>query len=170
MKLITLVSGLFFVAGNAMAAVKTCQTAAEIKAHVETEAPDEFCFHKVENPAVGLASRHVISEDMQLAPNLEVAFLNTVKNFADAQTSCASLGAGWHAPASNGQYATPRATDNSNSAEAVGEYFDGTTLRWFWSSSTVSYITDGAWDVSLAYGFTNFSDKVNSNYVVCVRP
>ena len=93
MKLIGLFSGLFFVAGNGMAAVKTCQTAAEIKAHVETPAPEEFCFHKVENPAVGLASRHAISEDMQLAPNLEVAFLNTPKNFDGAQESCASLGA-----------------------------------------------------------------------------
>ncbi len=56
MKLITLVSGLFFVAGNAMAAVKTCQTAAEIAAHVETDAPEEFCFHKVVDPTVELAT------------------------------------------------------------------------------------------------------------------
>ena len=84
MKLIALASGLFFVAGNAMAAVKTCQTAAEITAHVETTAPEEFCFHKVDNPAVGRATGLAISRDMQLALNLEVAFLNTEKNFKDA--------------------------------------------------------------------------------------
>lgn len=86
MKLIALVaaSGLFFISGNAMAAGKTCQTAAEIKAHVETTAPEDFCFHKVENPAVGMATGLAISAGMQLAPNLEVAFLNTEKNFKDA--------------------------------------------------------------------------------------
>jgi len=170
MKLIALASGLFFVASNAMAAVKTCQTAAEIKSHVETSAPEEFCFHKVENPAVGLASGRAILPDMQLAPNLEVAFLNTQKNFADAQASCASLGAGWHAPASSKEYADPRATDNSNSAEAVGEYFAGTTRRWFWSSSTVSDDTNGAWGVGLADGNTASDGKDYSLNVVCVRP
>jgi hypothetical protein len=171
MKLIALVSGLFFVAGNAMAAVKTCQTAAEIKAHVETTAPEEFCFHKVENPAVGLASGDAISADMQLAPNLEVAFLNTRKNFADAQASCASLGAGWHAPASNNVDALLRASDNANSLEALGKYFLGTTYRWFWSSSTVSYSTDSAWGVYLAYGTTGTGYyKYYIHDVVCVRP
>ena len=170
MKLIALVSGLFFMTSNAMAAVKTCQTAAEIKSHVETSAPEEFCFYKVENPTVGLVTRHVISEFMQLAPNLEVAFLNTRKNFDDAQASCASLGAGWQAPASNNQYADPRANDNSNSLEAVSEYFSGTTRNWFWSSSTVSYDTYYAWYVNLGYGYTNNNYKNSSDYVVCVRP
>lgn len=174
MKLIALVSGLFFVAGNAMAAVKTCQTAAEIKTHVETDAPEEFCFHKVVDPTVGLASGEDIFEDMQLAPNLEVAFLNTRKNFAHAQTSCTSLGAGWHAPASNEQYATPQAADNTSSLEAVGMYFKWATRTyfWFWSSSTVSYLTDFAWYVNLAYGWTyyDYYHKNYSNGVVCVRP
>ena len=171
MKLFALLSGLFFVAGNAMAAVKTCPTAAEIKTHVETTAQEEFCFHKVENPAVGLASGDAISADMQLAPNLEVAFLNTRKNFGDARASCATIGAGWHAPASNNVDALPRASDNANSLEAFGKYFLGTTYRWFWSSSTVSYNTDSAWVVGLANGYPYYiSPKNYSNYVVCVRP
>jgi hypothetical protein len=170
MKLLALASGLFLVAGNAMAAVKTCQTAAEIKAHVETPAPEEFCFHKVENPTVGLASGRAIHPDMQLAPNLEVAFLNIRKNFVDAQWSCASLGAGWHAPASNNVGALPRASNNTNSLEAVSEYFLRTNVHWFWSSSTVSLTTYDAWGVSLAGGGTDFDSKGNSGSVVCVRP
>jgi hypothetical protein len=172
MKLIALLSGLFFVAGNAMAAGKTCQTAAEIKAHVETDAPEEFCFHKVENPAVGLACGQEIFEDMKLAPNLEVAFLNTEKKFDGAQESCASLGAGWHAPASNDLYADPRADDNSNSLEAVGEYLVGTRLSTFlWSSSTVSTSTYNAWYVPLSpLPHPNYYYKHSKFNVVCVRP
>jgi hypothetical protein len=170
MKLIGLLSGLFFVTGNAIAAVKTCQTAAEIKAHVETTAPEEFCFHKVTDPTVDLASGDAISADMQLAPNLDVAFLNTEKNFVDAQASCASLGAGWHGPASNNDNADPRATDNSNSLEAVGEYLKKTVSPWFWSSSTVSGNTDTAWRVLLANDYVGLSLKNYSYYVVCVRP
>ena len=158
-------------AGNAMAAVKTCQTADEIKAHVETDAPEEFCFHKVVDPTVGLASGEDISEDMQLAPNLDVAFLNTRKNFADAQTSCTSLGAAWHAPASNEQYAAPQAADNTNSLEAVGEYFHRVNTNLYcWSSSTVSGNPDYAWDVLLAFGDTGKTTKYYSDFVVCVRP
>ena len=170
MKLIALASGLFLAAGNAMAAVKTCQTAAEIKMHVETTAPEEFCFHKVENPAVRLVAGKAIPGFNQLMPNLEVAFLNTYKYFDEAQASCASLGAGWQAPASNSFVALPRASDNTNSLEAVGEYFLETTSRHFWSSSTVSYITNFAWTLYLAYGHTYNGSKNNSNYVVCVRP
>jgi hypothetical protein len=174
MKLIALVSGLFFVAGNAMAAVKTCQTAAEINAHVETSAPEEFCFHKVENPAVGMATGIGISADMQLAPNLEAAFLNTYKDFDGAQASCASLGAGWHAPASSKLDADPRANDNRNSLEAMGKYFHGvpTTHQYtfFWSSSTVSNRTRSAWGVNLAIGLAFTNSKGYSNNVVCVRP
>jgi len=170
MKLIALLSGLFFAAGNAMAAVKTCQTAAEIKTHVETSAPEEFCFHKVENPAVGLASGRAILPEFQLAQNLEVAFLNTEKTFDGAQVSCAGLGAGWHAPASYIQNADPRANDNSNSLQAVGEYFSGASRRWFWSSSTVSDVTRYAWYVYLANGYTGSNFKGSSYYVVCVRP
>ena len=171
MKLMALISGLFFVAGHAMAAVRTCQTAAEIKAHVETPAPEDFCYHKVENSAVGLASGEAISSDMQLALNLEVAFFNTKKNFKDAQPTCTSLGAGWHAPASNELYAIPQAADNTNSLEAVGEYFRGVSTHYFfWSSSTVSYITTNAWYVDLADGSTYNYGKGYSFNVVCVRP
>ena len=172
MKLIALLSGLFFVAGSAMAAVKTCQTAAEIKAHVDVDnpAPEEFCFHKVENPAVDLATGKAIPGFNQLMPNLEVAFLNTYKNFDPAQASCASLGAGWHAPASNKLDALPRASDNTNSLEAVGEYFRNTADPWFWSSSTVSSYTSDAWYVYLGYGSTNSGSKHSRTYVVCVRP
>jgi len=173
MKLIALVSGLFFVAGNAMAAVKTCQTAAEITAHLLTSAPEKFCFHKVVDPTVGLATGKTIPTFNQLMPNLEVAYLNTHKNFDGAQASCASLGAGWHAPASNNLNADPRANDNSNSLEAVGEYLNGVTIRggYFWSSSTVSYPTTNAWSVNLGLGNTNsISYKYYSYNVVCVRP
>ena len=170
MKLIALASGLFFVAGNAMAAVKTCQTAAEIKMHIETNAPEEFCFHKVVDPKVSLVVGRAISADMQLAPNLEVAFLNTYENFDGAQASCAGLGAGWHAPASNRQDADPRASDNTNSLEAEGEYFSGATRYWFWSPSTVSDYAYLAWYVEFADGDTTDSGKSSSYYVVCVRP
>jgi hypothetical protein len=172
MKLIALVSGLFFVTGNAMAAVKTCQTADEINAHVETTAPEEFCFHKVVDPAIGLYHGMAIPSFYQLMPNLEVAFLNTKKNFDEAQTSCDGLGAGWHAPASSSSDpgATPRANDNSNSLEGVGSYFKGTVRQDFWSSSSFSYNTYGAWYVGLSAGITYYNDKYDSYNVVCVRP
>ena len=72
--------------------------AAEIKANLETSAPEEW-FQKVVDPTFGLVSGKAISADMQLAPNLELGFLNSVKKFADTQASCGDLGAGWHAPA-----------------------------------------------------------------------
>jgi hypothetical protein len=102
--------------------------------------------------------------------NLEVAFLNTKKNFEDAHALCESLGAGWHAPASNSPYADPRANDSNHSLEALGEYFKGTTPFWFWSSSSVSSNTSYAWYVSMAYGGTYGYPKYTSNNVVCVRP
>ncbi len=172
MKLIALVSGLFFVSGNAIAEVKTCQTAAEIKAHVETSEPEEFCFHKVVNPAIGLYYGRAIPSFYQLMPNREVAFLNTKKNFDEAQASCAGRGAGWHAPASSSSDpgATPRANDNSNSLEGVGSYFKATVDQYFWSSSSFSYNTYGAWYVSLSTGSAYYNDKYDSYNVVCVRP
>ena len=107
-------------------------------------------------------------------PNLEVAFLNIRKNFNGAQASCAGFGAGWHAPASIHFNANPRATDNSNSLEAVGEYFhDGVTTsryHYFWSSSSVSNDTYYAWVVTLGYGYTSNLHKAYSDNVVCVRP
>ncbi len=150
----------------------SCQAADEINTHVtNTEHKAEaFCFHKVEHPAASLKDGEAISADMQLKQGLDVAFLNVSKNFADAQTSCASLGAGWNAPLSNNQSATPQAAGNSNSAEAVGSYFKGTVGKFFWSSSTVSQ-TSGAWFVVLWAGYTYPSDfKLYSWDVVCVRP
>jgi hypothetical protein len=171
MKLIALLSGLFFVAGNAMASVRTCQTAAEIKTHVETAAPEEFCFHKVVDPTVRLSSGKVIPGFNQLKADLEVAFLNAKENFDDTQVSCASLGAGWHGPASNWPGSDPHTNDNSNSAEAVGEYLRGTTNRfYFWSSSTDSEYSNIAFAVSLWFGTTGGLSKYSRLNVVCVRP
>ena len=58
MKLIALVAvlGLFLVPDNATAAVKSCQSPAEIKAHLETNVSEEFCYHKVIDPTTGLVS------------------------------------------------------------------------------------------------------------------
>jgi hypothetical protein len=170
MKLIALISGLFFVAGHAMAAVRTCQTAAEIKAHVETPAPEDFCYHKVLDPTVDLVSAKTIPTFNQLKSNLEVAFLNTKRDFDGAQASCASIGDGWHAPASNNWNVSPRANDNSNSLEAVGEYFKRFIGWSIWSSSTLTSSRSNAWIVSLTYGYTSTTNKDYSSYVVCVRP
>jgi hypothetical protein len=170
MKLKVVFFGLFLVSGNAIAALKPCATVAEIDAHVKTPTPEGFCFHKVENPKVGLVSGRSIPGFNQLMPNLELAFLNTEKNFEEAGASCASLGAGWHAPVSSNQYANPRAKDNSNSLEAVGEYLTGSSYRYIWSSSTVSYNTTSAWDVNLADGTTDSGNKYDPTSVVCVRP
>ena len=150
----------------------SCQTADEINTHVTNVdlKAEAFCFHKVEHPAACLKAGQAISADMQLKQDLAVAFLNVSKNFADAQTSCASLGAGWQAPLSTNQFATPQAAGNSNSLAAVGSYFMGTTSHYFWSSSTVSYVTDDAWDVNLGGGYTGTDLKFTSSNVVCVRP
>jgi len=130
--------------------------------------------YTVEHPAARLKDGQAIASDMQLKQGLDVAFLNRSKNFDDAQTSCASLGAGWHAPLSNIRGAAPRAWDNSDSLEAVGSYFKGSggVYGWYWSSSTVSDNTFNAWLVNLAYGRANDDDgsKSNSLNVVCVRP
>jgi hypothetical protein len=40
----------------------------------------------------------------------------------------------------------------------------------FWSGSTVSFHTDSAWDVNLAYGNTDNYLKTNTTSVICVRP
>ena len=174
MKLIAIVavSGLFLAAGNAMAAVKTCQTPAQILAHMDYHTPVEFCFHKVENPMVGLESGKAIPRFNQLMPDLEVSFLNARKSFDEAQASCASLGAGWHAPASNKRRADPRATNNSNSLEAVGEYFSGRGA-YYWSSSIIPNIEDGALSVWFSKEGDTFIDDLGRGptyYVVCVKP
>ena len=98
-----------------MAIETNCQTAAEIRRHVESDlASDEFCLHSVSDPTSSLVSDSPISPDLQLAPNLEVAFLNSQKAFEEARPACASLGSGWHRPASRHQEADPRAVDNSD--------------------------------------------------------
>jgi hypothetical protein len=152
----------------------SCQTADDIDTHVTNahHKATAFCFHKVEHPAARLKDRQAIASDMQLKQDLDVAFSNVQKIFDDAQTSCASLGAGWHAPLSNNdQYATPQAASNSNSLEAVGRYFAGTTSNYFWSSSTVSVSTNDAMFVDLEDGFTHsYFYKDSSLKVVCVRP
>jgi len=151
----------------------SCQAADEINTHVinAEHKAEAFCFHKVEHPAASLKAGEAISADMQLKHDLDVAFLNVEKNFDGAQASCTSLGAGWQAPLSNKQNATPRAADNSNSLEAVGQYFAGTTRNWLWSSSTVSVNGSGAWFATLWDGYTYPSNFKHYSFdVVCVRP
>ena len=42
--------------------------------------------------------------------------------------------------------------------------------NYFWSSSTLSYITSNAWLVYLSYGFTYFNNaKTSTGQVACVR-
>ena len=187
------VSGLFFIGGNAMAEGKTCQTVAEIAAHFKPMSGDEyerpikgeFCFHKVVDPSVGLASGEAIAVDRQLAPNLEVAFLDVRKPFYEAQAACASLGADWHAPLSEADGecgADPRATDSSSSLQAMGDYFKESvpwrTGSFFWSSSSVlpsCSITRGpyAWHVTLWHGYSSYGYGNKNpgaiNRVMCVR-
>ena len=150
----------------------SCQTADEIDTHVTNAGhkAEAFCFHKVEHPAASLKEGLAIASDMQLKQDLDVAFLNVSKIFADAQTSCASLGAGWHAPLSNNQNATPQAADNSNSLEAMGKYFSGLSYKVAWSSSTVSDLAGWTWIVLFDNGLTGAIKKLNSYGVVCVRP
>ena len=149
-----------------------CQTQTSIDPWIDHQftKAEAFCFHKVEHPALSLKDGQAISADMQLKQGLDVAFLNVVKDFDGAQASCTSLGAGWHAPLSNNQQATPRAADNSNSLEAVGKYFVGISGQWFWSSSTVPGNTNTAWNVYLPSGRAAPDTKDYSFLVVCVRP
>ena len=171
MKLIAFVFGLFFVAGNAMAAVKTCQTPHEISFHLGYDATlGEFCFHKVVDPTVSLTGKAIPSFN-QLKPNLEVAFLNSKAEFTRAQEDCASLGADWHAPASSNYNAVPRALDNSDSIEAMIEYFQESTGEGFWSSSTVSVprLTYNAWQFDFMLGAINMRDKNTPATIVCVK-
>jgi hypothetical protein len=41
---------------------------------------------------------------------------------------------------------------------------------YFWSGSTVSNLTNYAWYVYLAYGYTNYDFKGTTTSVICVRP
>ena len=153
----------------------SCQTADEINTHVTNvdRKAEAFCFHKVEHPAVSLSAGQAIATDLQLKQGLDMAFLNVVKDFDGAQASCTSLGAGWHAPLINNQDATPQAAGNSNSLEAVGSYFKGSSglfSRSSWSSSTVSSNTSSAWYVNLAAGNTSHLGKYFRFAVVCVKP
>ena len=154
-----------------------CQTADEIYAHVTNadHKAEAFCRHNVEQPALSLKDGKAIATDMRLKQGLDVAFLNARKNFWYAQVSCASLGAVWHAPASNNNQAAPRAGDNSNSLEAVAKYFAGAaTNGGFMSSSTLAYFPSISWDTGFGSdGTTNTCSpypKSYADYVVCVRP
>lgn len=164
-------SGLFFASGNVMAIETNCQTAAEIRRHVESDlASDEFCLHSVSDPTSSLVSDSPISPDLQLAPNLEVAFLNSQKAFGEARTACASLGSGWHRPASRHEEADPRAVDNSDSLEGLARYFIGLTFRSFWSGSTQAYSRNQfGLHVKFDEGLTRSLYKGAPSGVVCVR-
>ena len=153
-----------------------CQSAAEIAAHLinKDHKATAFCLHKVLNPSANLQSGKAIPANHQLKAGLDVAFLNETRNFDGAQTACQTLGAGWQAPASENPQATPRAIDHNKSLEAIGGYFSRTSLRWIWSSSTVSrdsrHTAGSAWLVNLEYGGTYGNVKNDSYYVVCVMP
>lgn len=180
MKLIALASGLFFVAGNAMAAVKTCQTAAEINAHLESgDSPEEFCIHEVKNPTLGLVTRNSISALNQLNPSLQVAYLNKPKSFHDAQRACRDLGLGWHAPEHRflDEDNNPTLPENGNVLEAIVEYFTGVVGSdnvWIWSSTLHPMYDDWTWYGHLKDGHIYegpfSSDRPDIHYVACVRP
>jgi hypothetical protein len=55
-----------------------------------------------------------------------------------------------------------RSTQSSN--------FAGNFNVYFWSGSTVSYYTNGAWYVNLANGSTSNYHKNFTYSVICVRP
>jgi hypothetical protein len=79
----------------------------------------------------------------------------------------------WHAPESNYEKAKPRAKVNSNSLEAVAEYFMHTTNYFIWSSSTGPTSFDGmtnAYFIYLSSGFLTNWHRNYKNYVACVRP
>ena len=156
-------------------AIADCPTAAKIKAHLDDTTPQSFCVHRVANPAIGLANRKIITKFYQVAPNLEIAFSNTKKTYKAAQASCAKLGAGWHAPLSNSQYADPQATDNSNSLESVSEYLFELGDYDFWSSSAstrfgADKFAFETWLFSGDYRKPYNSLKEDKHGVFCVNP
>jgi hypothetical protein len=42
--------------------------------------------------------------------------------------------------------------------------------RYYWSGTTLSYITSYAWNFNLSYGDTNYDAKTGDRFVRCVRP
>jgi len=152
-----------------------CQTAAKIKAHLAVTTPVTVCVHKVTNPSIALVSRKTITRFYQLAPNLQIAFLNTQKKYEAAQASCAKLGEGWHAPRSNSPYADPQATDNSNSLEAVSGYRFGLGNYDFWSSSASTQMRTDEFAFETSFLWQDMpppynSHKEDTNGVLCVKP
>ena len=152
-----------------------CQTAAKIKAHLAVTTPETVCVHKVTNPSIALVSRNPITRFYQLAPNLQIAFLNTQKKYKDAQASCAKLGEGWHAPRSNSPYADPQATDNSNSLEAVSDYLRDLGDYYFWSSSASTQMRTDEFAFATSFLWQDMpppynSHKEDTNGVLCVKP
>jgi hypothetical protein len=60
-------------------------------------------------------------------------------------------------------------THGIRSAARTNWITEGDMGNWFWSGSSVSDYTLGAWIVNLAYGFTYNDYKDSPNQVVCVR-
>ena len=52
---------------------------------------------------------------------------------------------------------------------SIDTVFTHTTSNDYWSSTTHAFYTDSAWIVNFGYGYTNYNNKSNSNYVRCVR-
>lgn len=93
----------------------------------------------------------------------------TGKNWAQAMSYCADLTFGgiqnWRLPTKN-ELEGLISTDKSSPASD----FPNSSTGWFWSSTSYSTYTDGAWIVHFDFGLSSNGNKNNFNDCRCVSP
>ena len=60
-------------------------------------------------------------------------------------------------------------TDDTSNSPAIDDAFKHTQSSWYWSATTYSAVTTGAWVVDFHYGDVIAYDKSGTYYVRCVR-
>ena len=59
--------------------------------------------------------------------------------------------------------------DNGRHSPAISSKFKNIALGYYWSSSFYTPCKNDAWYVDFIFGYTNYHNKSDSNYVRCVR-
>ncbi len=109
-------------------------------------------------PELVTENLHINQLDGVHFPEMDYQFANKEMTWQEAVDYAKSLGPGWRLPTKEELQAY--APQLSRSGREGG----------FWSGSTVSYNTDGAWVVNLGGGGTYGFIKNLSSGVVCVTP
>lgn len=109
-------------------------------------------------PELVTENLHINELDEVHFPEMDYQFADKEMTWHDAVKYAESLGYGWRLPTKEELQAYAPQLRKTGKKSA------------FWSASSVSANTSGAWFVYLANGDTYSDNKYNTNQVVCVRP